>query len=227
MKRILFPLLFSLSGCAGLAIVEQSRVEEAVGTLPAAGSPAHASIGETLFSQYRYWRKTGYTLADSVTVSIGGGTVVANAGEFLFKAQVDGGVAFCTEKPTFKMIVGAKTACFVDKNGDGSFDQVKVASEVNWWGADLKPPAKYQVGEIVIPKLDAMKRELLYQGYSKGVLKLSYREYVNDMARPAFFQDVTYDVDTFPTEVSFKAARLKLLKAGNNGIEYIVLTPFQ
>jgi hypothetical protein len=46
------------------------------------------------------------------------------------------------------------------------------------------------------------------------------------MARPAFFQDVSYDIQSFPAEVSFKAVRVKIISAGNDGINYMVLSGF-
>lgn len=227
MKHLICLIVFILSGCANVKIVEQSKIEESTGTMPQLHTITTAPVGDVLFSQYRYWRKTGWTVSGSASVSIGGGKVVVSAGDFLFRAVVDGAEALCTEKRTFQVLIGSgKTSCFSDRNRDGLLDQVRVASEVAWWSADVSPAIGYQTAEVIIPRPETIKRELVYQGYSKGVLKLSYREYVNDLARPAFFQEVTYDIEAFPTEVTFKTSRLLILKAGNSGIEYKVLSSF-
>ena len=222
---VLMPLL--LVGCTSIEVVQPSKIEEASGTLPALNAAARASVGEPLFSQFRYWRKVGLSLDESVNVSVGGGKVIAAAGDFLYTARIEGVTAYCTERGTFQVILGpAKTSCFTDRDGDGRLDQVKIAADVKWWAADVSPAVKFHSAELTIPRPDAMKRELIYQGFSKGVLKLAYREYINDMARPAFFQDATYEIETFPAEVSFKASRLQILRAGNSGIEYKVLSSF-
>jgi len=227
MKLMCFALLGGvLAGCTTVT-VEGNKIEEAVGNLPQLGVTSSVPVGEVLFSQFRYWRKTGYILRDSANVSIGGGQVQVSSGDFLVKSIVEGKPAYCTEKPAFRMIIGGKTACFTDRENKGLLNEVKVPSDVMWWSSDLTSPLAYATSEIVVPRQDAMKRELIYQGISKDVLRLTYREYFNDMARPAFFQDVTYDVSSFPAEITFKSVRLRILSAGNKGIEYQALSGFQ
>lgn len=69
---------------------------------------------------------------------------------------------------------------------------------------------------------DSFKAELLYNGTAKKVVKLSYREFKNDLARPAFTQDLTYDLSEGDV-IGFKGARFKVLKTSNSGITYKVL----
>lgn len=215
--------LLLLAGCANLTVLEPPRVEETTSNFPEVGTTASAAVGDVMVSQAQYWRKTGMRLSEASNTRIGGGEVQVQPGDFLTKAIVDGVQAYCTERPAFRMIGGGgKTACFVDQKGNGRFDQVKVASEVNWWSATLETPVGYGAGELIVPRPDSKKSELVYQGFSKDVLRLAYREYVGDMARPAFFQDLTYEVTSFPADIRFKQIQLKILAAGNNGIQYQV-----
>ena len=46
----------------------------------------------------------------------------------------------------------------------------------------------------------------------------------DDMARPAFTQDLTYDLAD-GDEIGFRGARIKVLKATNTAITYVVLKP--
>lgn len=71
--------------------------------------------------------------------------------------------------------------------------------------------------------------ELLYQGAGGAVLRLTYREFTGeDLARPAFSQEVTYDLNTAgPTDISFKGALIRVVTAGNTSLRYSVLTPFR
>lgn len=66
------------------------------------------------------------------------------------------------------------------------------------------------------------RRELVYGGSSKGVISLTYREFVGDMARPAFTQALTYDLAD-GDEIAYQGARIKVLSAGNVGLKYKVL----
>lgn len=69
--------------------------------------------------------------------------------------------------------------------------------------------------------------EILYSGISGGELRATYREYVNDMARPAFSQEASYDYETGQsTTISFKGAQIEVLSADNNEIRYRVLRGF-
>ncbi len=58
-------------------------------------------------------------------------------------------------------------------------------------------------------------------------MRLLYREFVNDMAREAFSQELTFDLAAGPMMVSVKGARIEVIKAGNEGIEYRVLQGFK
>lgn len=70
---------------------------------------------------------------------------------------------------------------------------------------------------------DSFKAELLYNGAAKKVVKLSYREFKDDVARPAFTQELTYDLAEGDV-IGFKGARFKVLKTSNSGITYKVLS---
>lgn len=71
--------------------------------------------------------------------------------------------------------------------------------------------------------------ELLYQGAGGGILRLTYREFTGeDLARPAFTQEVSYDLTANgPTEIRFKGALIQVEEASNTALRYSVLTPFK
>jgi hypothetical protein len=71
---------------------------------------------------------------------------------------------------------------------------------------------------------DGFKRELIYTGRAGNAVSILYREFVNDMARPAFSQQLQYDVST-DAVIGYKGARFEVLKADNTGITYRVLAP--
>ena len=69
---------------------------------------------------------------------------------------------------------------------------------------------------------DSFMEELIYTGRSGNTLHISYREYKKDFARPAFFQELRYDIGQSRTIV-FKQYKLKIIEATNEYIKFIVL----
>lgn len=66
------------------------------------------------------------------------------------------------------------------------------------------------------------RRELVYTGRSGGTLSLLYREFKDDMARPAFSQALQYDISSDPV-IGYQGARFRVISADNTGITYEVL----
>lgn len=117
------------------------------------------------------------------------------------------------------------SGCYVDTDGDGEFDAVAYPGhDVD---KKLERRIPYTVEEVVTRKEvnnpDSFFVEVLYQGLSKGEVKVSYREFSGGIARPAFTQDVSYEVDPDgTTTIAFRGLRIKVLKATREGITYVV-----
>lgn len=71
---------------------------------------------------------------------------------------------------------------------------------------------------------DSFKRELVYSGVSQNTISVLYREFKDDFARPAFSQELKYDLAQ-GNEIGFRGARFQVIKASNTGIRYKVLRP--
>ncbi|MDD4959387.1 MAG: hypothetical protein PHS51_08555 [Gallionella sp.] len=228
MRILILLIVLAVSGCATVKLSELSTIDSKIGTVPNIGEQAVAPVGGVIYSQFRYWSKIGYRLKGDFSTSLGLGKVSVSDGDFVLKSEVENKTVFCTEKSAYidPMVGPHTTACFIDADNDGKFERVKAAPAAIWFESEITPPLAYEKSELVIPRNDSFKYELLYQGISKGSLKLSYREYVNDFARPAFFQDVTYDLDSTPTTITFRTVRLEVLNANNNQISYRVLSGF-
>lgn len=70
-------------------------------------------------------------------------------------------------------------------------------------------------------KPGAFTAELIYSGLAGKVMRAVYREYVGDMARPAFSQELQYDVGTDRT-IAYKSLRMRVDSASNSAIRYEV-----
>lgn len=90
------------------------------------------------------------------------------------------------------------------------------------------PQVQFSSGVCSVYGATGFRRELVYSGVSKGTVTILYREFSRersgDMARPAFSQQLTYDLAD-GNEIGFRGARFKVIKATNVSISYVVLKP--
>ena len=87
-------------------------------------------------------------------------------------------------------------------------------------------------GDILGKKTDEVvvsnnnyRRVLLYSGKVGNKLKMSYREFSSDFARPAFNTEVEYDLNE-NNVIGYAGARIEVIKASNTEIKYKVLNGF-
>ncbi len=69
------------------------------------------------------------------------------------------------------------------------------------------------------------QQTLIYSGKVGTNLNLSYREFSDNRARPAFNNDVVYDLAT-SNEISYKGAIIEVIEATNRNITYRVISNF-
>jgi len=87
------------------------------------------------------------------------------------------------------------------------------------------PISDYKRTKVPIEGPNNLQQTLIYTGKEKNILKFSYREFSESMARPAYTVDVTYDLEE-SREIAFKQARIKILEATNTSLTYIVIKNF-
>lgn len=118
-----------------------------------------------------------------------------------------------------------KKECLVDVTGENEFnfktDELDDLSALEPLSCKVKYkiiPTPSRVSEMYF------KYELIYQARVGNKLKLSYMEYANDHARPAFTQVIEYDLDQKgDIIIGFKNLRMQILNATNNEITYKIL----
>lgn len=67
------------------------------------------------------------------------------------------------------------------------------------------------------------RKELVYTGRSGKTISILYREYSNDMVRPAFTQQLQYDLEK-DSVIGYQAARLSVSSATNTEVTYQVVS---
>ncbi len=102
-------------------------------------------------------------------------------------------------------------------------------NDINGFGLRFKQAIKnLEYKEIFVPvkQEEYFKQEFIYNGRVGNALKFIYREYVFDQVRPAFTQDLQYDLSESKI-VGFRGLRIEILNATNTKIEYVVLNHFE
>ncbi len=72
---------------------------------------------------------------------------------------------------------------------------------------------------------DSFQQTLIYSGKIKEKINISYREFSNNLARPAFNNEVEYDLSESKI-IGYKGAKIEVIEATNQYIKYRVLSNF-
>lgn len=225
-------LASATSGCALSELVAAPKpVQNSVGvssSSPEVGVVSVARVGENVFSDERFQAIQTFTatLLDdaSGTLPVGRKVQFEKGQAAQLQRSYDGFNLVCYSYKEMTL----HTECIVDKNGSGAFDHARAAEQKGDFA--LTKPARYA---ITPNKLDAarrdanLKRELIFQGISKGAIKLSFREFANDLMRPALIQDMTYELARDGSaDIAFKSLRIKVIKVSSTEVTYTVLKTF-
>jgi len=97
----------------------------------------------------------------------------------------------------------------------------------------IRPTDATVCGKLVFDFVDLsvshpknFQQTLIYSGKKGEIMTLSYREFINDTARPAFYNDVDYDLSESST-IGYKGARIDVIEANNTQIKYKVEKGFK
>jgi hypothetical protein len=81
----------------------------------------------------------------------------------------------------------------------------------------------YEEIKIPIKKSEYFKQEFIYNGRIGNSIKFIYREFADELARPAFTQDLQYDLSE-SSIVGFRGMRIDVIEANNIKIKYKLLS---
>jgi hypothetical protein len=89
------------------------------------------------------------------------------------------------------------------------------------------PEFEYEITQFIPKNCNScFKQEFIYNGRVDNDLKFVYREYVDNLARSSFTQELQYDIND-SNIIGFKGLRIEILKTTNTSITYKVLSPFE
>ena len=211
-------LLLFVGGCTIKKAVPNSPLEHY--TEPEIGKIHKVEIGQSMFSHV-YARKDIIRVHGKVEANTGRPRSYTIRNTKLLKT-IENYNAICYS-----------WFCTADTNNDGYLD--------SWWKSrkqlnfivdmvdnDYKPLDKkvpYSL-EYTYSK-NSFKYDVLYQGHINNKINISYREFANNIARPAFTQNIEYEIlENADTIIGFKGLRIKILNTTNYDITYQVLKDY-
>lgn len=85
--------------------------------------------------------------------------------------------------------------------------------------------AQYERKNWASASKDSFQQTLIYNGKVGNKINIGYREFSSDLARPAFNNDVEYDLSQ-SKQIGYKGALLDVIDANNQQIKYKVIRNF-
>jgi len=235
-KIIIASTVLLLAGCASTENVRRVAAPSKAISFPDINVEAEVEIGQTIISKSNLTivpavvidQDVSETIKQSLMNNRHSGTTTIRAG---------------THKKTSESPEGS---FYPDPSGDFEF----IAGKLKWPvgifvpNDSSKPPVMFTYHQTlgatgfefgVIPLqvkktsvqqwgIDSLKKELIYGGLSQKTISISYREFSDGTARPAFTQDLKYDLVEGDV-IGFRGSRFKVISASNVSLKYKVLKP--
>lgn len=230
---IIAAMLCVATGCASTAPTGSSTPaslpSRQQGVRPALLVDTSARVGETIYTAYDY-REIDQSRRLVLEREVRGRFVVSNVIVPLGTPLIEGNSGFfCTEQKLYSdPIVGPwRPVCFQDADNSGKFERFGVRPGLIWlWQSLGSMDAIYRVEEGKKVTLDGggYRKELIYQGVDRATLRVVYREYLKDIARPALTQDLTYPITDGIATIVFRNLTINVHSVSGEAVTYRVIS---
>jgi hypothetical protein len=68
----------------------------------------------------------------------------------------------------------------------------------------------------------SFSQQLIYSGKTGSTIRIAYREFSSNLARPAFYQELTYDLSESKI-LTFRSTKIEVISATNSEITFSIL----
>lgn len=199
-------------------IVASAQIQQ--GSTPEVGEEATVPIGGEMLTEFKYRGTPGVVLAGDVRANWGAAeNVELPAGTPLAIIRAKR-VKACQSRTNLNWL-----NCVIDTDDDGRLDRVSFNDIAG--AKDISPPVPYTKQSVrmgVDPRFgegNDFKRVYVFTGASGNTLTVSYREFLNDLARPAFTESLTIPLgSTFPQNVALKDRVFQIIGIDGMGLRY-------
>lgn len=189
-------------------------------TSPTVGVETTSAVGETVYEKSHYTSMPAYEALRPFQGKNIFAYVVINAGDVFMPVKSSSALKACRSPSIDMFRQGLYNACLYDDDLNGVFDRFG-GNEVQGGKKILPNGIPYKNAEFVEPTPDALKQVVIFLGSTRDSVRLSYREFVNDMARPAFTEEYTFPISgAYPQVIAFKGVRMTLSGIDGEGMHY-------
>ncbi len=224
MKKLLFVIfpMVLLIGCATPKYNYYPRLTEI--SEPPLNVVVTVYVGDSMVRQGKYSEHEAiYLIKDTKVGTLGSYTFTRG---YYLKKGADQNSEFylpANGPDSGRVIEGAFSDPFqvirIDKNsgkicGVSIFNLESCTSDTN-----------YMKKKYPIASSDSFQQTLIYSGKVGNKINIGYREFSNDFARPAFNNDVEYDLSDSRV-IGYKGCRIIVIEATNEFIKYKVIRNF-
>ena len=214
MRAALVCLLF-----ASAAPMPAAAVPAQVVITPAVGIEQTVTAGSAMFT-----RETGVPTVELLADYKIGGLFGGEALQTGQRLRID--EIYASGKDTVACTVGSGSlegTCLIDKDGNGEFDRHRPRGAA--MSSKLKSPLPYRpAAPLASPDAaGSFRQTLVFLGITDKVLRIVYREFAEDIARPAFSDDLTFTMSgSYPETIAYKDLVIDVLGVSNAGIRYVI-----
>lgn len=193
-----------------------AQVSRETVTKPAFGVEQSATTGSAIFQRENYATASAVEVQGATEI-VGLGSVGVKSGEILDIVEDKNQMIAC------RIADGVEQFCLKDRDGDGRFEKKGLDRAVLFWFG-IKDPVPYtRIRRQVVTDAGNTMQKLIYLGMAGPTLRLSYREFVNDMARPAFTEELTFTLSgKSPETIAYKDLTIDVVGVDNAGLRYII-----
>lgn len=203
-----------LSGCTSVKYNGGGSREYYINE-PLPGQVATRSIGDEMLTKGKVVEE--YVLA--VRQPIQGALYAVPAGDYVQVGSDERNYFYSPIGVTKSPIADPITALAVGRTPGSELCAVSVFGTSSCYAGNFARTKRTRAGQT------GFHQTLLYNGRVGNKINIGYREFNNDMARPAFNNDVEYDLSASAV-IGYKGASIEIIKADNSSITYRVLRSF-
>lgn len=233
--------------CASVGGQTRYVVKTELVQLPAVGADSRAEVGQSMISaasRLVYGRQIALETplqVDGVPAAYAKRGKSEQPGKYLFAFKVqpgwypydgafpssDGGPLSVWDVPGLLPVSAAGRPYERGRVGLEAVDKdhlrvVWTIDRAHWKSPPLQ--ARYREATCTALAQNSLRRELIYGGVTGRTISISYREFADNTARPAFTQELKYDL-TDGREIGFQGARFEVIEATNTQIRFRVIKP--
>lgn len=211
-------------GCRSFKVYNDYKITNI--SAPVLNEVTTASVGDELIVQGKFETGLGVrVLKDCVDGKVKKGVYYATATSIIRNSLGEKGLIyrFDGDGITKETYGGIAVDTWLEYN---TFTKKLGRNDAEGMGVVLDEIKDFELEENAIRISDSsFQQTLIYLGKSGSVLKFGYRESIRDLARPAYSNEISYDLKDSDI-IGYKKAKLQVIEATNTSITYKVLSYF-